>query len=599
MSETVGLIDSDDGQRAVVDASGDARLLVVAGPGTGKTRTLLARAEHLIDQEEMEQAYDLLILSFSRAAVKTVARRVDSETELGRLRVMTIDSLASRILIGAGQLLGMSTFDERIEAARVALEEDLPGVADLLPARHVLVDEAQDIVGVRATFVKALLDRVCSASDAGFTVFGDPAQAIYDFQLKDGQSSRLIDLLTTDKALGTVEAELTTNHRMLNSRLVDLSQRFGRQLRLGDETTNWADVQLGIEAEIALEEGWASAATAGARIEAVLERPGHPRIAVLTRTNAEALRLGMRLQREGLDVAIQHRLEERGGAPWLTLLFGGAQFNEVRVPVDPVLDGVPVWFEPPVELGRTLRDAQVAQKGTVDLRRLATMLRRGVCPEELVARRDAAVTVSTIHRAKGLEFDTVFVVRSRGETVESSIEEARVVYVAATRARVELLQGAPLTYQGEVINLPSERVGVGSSRWNLQYLEVKVSDSDPDWAPDDRAGFDRLQRFLVEGVQAGDLARLDLRDDSGRSNPIYDLVHIDGDGGSTIVGRTSAAFGKVIQEHAGGRPPKVITGLVADIPDTVVMAPGLADRLGLGEHGFHLRARVYGLPWMN
>jgi DNA helicase-2/ATP-dependent DNA helicase PcrA len=599
MNETPGIVSPDDAQSAVIDAPVEARLLVMAGPGTGKTRTLLGRAERLIEQGELEQAYDLLIISFSRAAVKTVARRIESETDLGRLRVVTIDSLASRILIRAGRRLGTMAFDERVDAASLALEEDLPGVADLIPDLHVLVDEAQDIVGIRATFLKALLDRVCVKPDAGFTVFGDPAQAIYDFQFKDGASrARLIDLLAADDVLGTAEVELMTNHRMISRRLVDLATCFGRELRRPDEATNWADVQFEIEAEIALEEGWASAATAAARIETVLERPGQPRVAVLTRNNAEALRIGTQLQRKGLDVAIQHRLEERGGAPWLALAFGGAQFDEVKVPAEPSLEGIPAWFEPPAEIGRVLRDAQIAQRGIVDLRQLAKMLRSGACPEELVVRRDATVTVSTIHRAKGLEFDTVFVVQNRGDTVESSLEEARVVYVAATRARAELLRGAPLTGQGEVVNLAGSRVGVGSTRWHLEYLEVKVSDSDPDWAPGDRASFDRLQRFLIEGVRPGDLSRLDLRVDPGRSDPRYDIVHIDGEDKKTIIGRTSEAFGKIVSAQSGGTPPEMITGLVADIPDTAVMEPELANRLGLGKHGFHLRGRVYGLAWI-
>ena len=44
--------------------------------------------------------------------------------------------------------------------------------------RHVLVDEIQDLVGPRAQLVMALL----RLADAGFTLFGDPAQAIYGHQ---------------------------------------------------------------------------------------------------------------------------------------------------------------------------------------------------------------------------------------------------------------------------------------------------------------------------------------------------------------------------------------------------------------------------------
>ena len=73
----------------------------------------------------------------------------------------------------------------------------------------------------------------------------------------------------------------------------------------------------------------------------------------------------------------------------------------------------------------------------------------GTCPEELRARREALITVSTIHRAKGLEFDAVFVVRNDREPEDQFVEEeARILYVGATRARVELVEGSPVKFEG-------------------------------------------------------------------------------------------------------------------------------------------------------
>jgi hypothetical protein len=48
-----------------------------------------------------------------------------------------------------------------------------------------------------------------------------------------------------------------------------------------------------------------------------------------------------------------------------------------------------------------------------------------------------------------------------------------------------------------------------------------------------------------------------------------------------------------------GCVPAAIKGLVTDIPDTAVLGSAAARRLGLGEHGLHLRARVYGLAWVS
>ncbi len=594
----------DTSQADVVEAPVSAKLVVTAGPGTGKTRTLLARADRLIEEEDLEPAFDLVVLSFSRAAVETVARRGFAETGLGRLPVSTIDSIASRILFESGVRVEPGGFDSRIRQTIDAIEADPPGLADFLSARHVLIDEAQDVVGIRARFVRRLLEYVCRDESAGFTVFGDAAQAIFDFQVSgEERAERLLDL-GDDAALGVERRELTTNHRMQNPRLVRIAADFGGPLRVADREGPWAELREGIAEEIELESGWSVSDGAADEVRAVVDRPWQPQVAVLTRRNAEALRLAARLQAGGLDVAVRHRAQDRGGAPWLAPLFGGEEFADVPVPQGDDLPDLRSWFQPPAELPRALRDARVVQAGRVDLRRLAALLRAGACPEELVVRREAAVTVSTIHQAKGLEFDTAFVVGTEsGSEAEDSPEEARVLYVAATRARDELLSGAPLKSQGRVARVDGEArvlVRPWRGRHTPDWIEVKVSDSDGEWAPADRDGFDWLQRFLLERAAPGERAELRLREGEDGSVPVYDIIQRDGGGDDELtVGRTSRAFGQMLAAQTRGRIPDAITGLVSDIPDTAVLGSATARRLGLGEHGIHLRARVYGLAWVS
>ena len=594
----------DPSQADVVDAPVSARLVVTAGPGTGKTRTLLARADRLIEEEDLEPAFDLAVLSFSRAAVETVARRGFAETELGRLPVSTIDSMASRILFESSAQAEPGGFDSRIRQAIEAIEADPPGLADFLSARHVLVDEAQDVVGIRARFVRRLLEYVCRDESAGFTVFGDAAQAIFDFQLSgEERAERLLDL-GEDAALGVVRCELTTNHRMQNPRLVRIATDFGPPLRLADREGPWAELRERLVEEIELESGWLLPNAAAAEVRAVVDRPWRPQVAVLTRRNAEALRLASRLQAGGLDVGMRHRAQDRGGAAWLAPLFADEEFADVPVPQADGLRELRPWFQPPPELARVLRDARVAKAGRVDLRRLAALLRTGACPEELVVRRDAAVTVSTIHQAKGLEFDTVFVVGAESSAeAEDSPEEARVLYVAATRARDELLSGAPLKSQGRVGRVSGEArvlVRPWPGRHAPDWIEVKVSDSDGEWAPADRDGFDRLQRFLVERAIPGERAELRLCEGMDGSVPVYDIIQRNGGGDEELtVGRTPPAFGQMVAAQTRGRVPDAIKGLVSDTPDTAVLGSATARRLGLGEHGIHLRARVYGLAWVS
>ncbi len=60
-------------QRAAVEFSGK-HLLVMAGAGTGKTRTIIARAQHLIQQGVAP--HRILILSFTRKSAKEIVERI-------------------------------------------------------------------------------------------------------------------------------------------------------------------------------------------------------------------------------------------------------------------------------------------------------------------------------------------------------------------------------------------------------------------------------------------------------------------------------------------------------------------------------------------
>ena len=478
-------ISEDLEQALVIEALASARLEVVAGPGTGKTFTLLARAAWLADREEIEPATDLLVLSFSRAAVETVARRGSTETHLGRLPVSTVDSFATRLLVEVGADLDGGFDDRVVRATDLLAEEEVPNLVGSI--KHVLVDEAQDVVGVRATFVHELLELVCRDSGAGFTVFGDCAQAIFDFQmgLQPESRKRLLTLLETEGP-EVERRELKTNHRMEDVRLAELATSAGGALR--EPGNDRAKLRRDISRSVFLESGWGNLDAAATAIQAVRERPGGPRVAVLCRTNAEALYLGSHLQAAGLEVSVRHRAQDRGGAPWLAALFAGCPVGKAPIPIDPPRSEERPWLNPPDDPGWVLRRAGLAGSRDVDLHRLASLLRCGGCPEELIAQWDAPVTISTIHRAKGLEYDVVFVVEDeRPYDDEESFEEAKVVYVAGTRARSQLL-GVPALKLGG----PTKPLEGGSRAavcyWKPRHrrprlIEMKVCDSDDDWAP--------------------------------------------------------------------------------------------------------------------
>ena len=143
-------------------------MLVGAGPGTGKTQISALRLAGLI-RSNLSPG-QVLVLSFSRSAVRTLTRRLtvvasaDEHVveELRYVAVRTFDSWAFRIL----RLLG----HDPSELLRRAHDENIAAVTNAItgPAcehvrqligdrRHLIVDEFQDLPGVRGELVLALL----------------------------------------------------------------------------------------------------------------------------------------------------------------------------------------------------------------------------------------------------------------------------------------------------------------------------------------------------------------------------------------------------------------------------------------------------------
>jgi hypothetical protein len=125
------------------------------------------------------QPSELLVLSFTRAVVRELRRRDREHQTPSRILPETFDSFASRLLRECSpddrwQQAGFRRQDRRRQRV---LESGAAG--DLLGrVRHVLVDETQDLVGVRSDFIRALLTAPRRRLDG----LRRPGAGIYDHQ---------------------------------------------------------------------------------------------------------------------------------------------------------------------------------------------------------------------------------------------------------------------------------------------------------------------------------------------------------------------------------------------------------------------------------
>jgi hypothetical protein len=168
-------------------------VLVIGGPGTGKTLTALHRAAHLA----AHGSGPVLLVTFSQGLGDDLATRldtlIDDEVVRKRVEVDNPERLAMRIvadaegrrppLVGAGA----RTLAELTDEALLLLSRTTGDLLDDVepgrkPYRHIVVDEAQDVSPSQWRLLRAAVPR---AHDDLFVV-GDPHQRVTDTRVALG-----------------------------------------------------------------------------------------------------------------------------------------------------------------------------------------------------------------------------------------------------------------------------------------------------------------------------------------------------------------------------------------------------------------------------
>ena len=543
---TGSLLDGlDPDQRAAAAAQGP--LLIIAGPGTGKTRTLTHRIAHQVTERGVP-ARHVLAITFTRRAAQEMRDRLavlcpgpDRE-----LTVTTFHGLGLRILhehhdaAGLGPRFAVADETARLRVAAeltgserdgrrllaglaedpdgalalrkelitrdlvdfdgltemtAALLRDNPAVAAGLRDRwpRISVDEYQDIDPVQYDLLRAV-----SGDGAGLTAIGDPDQAIYGFR---GADVSIFGRFTADFPAAAV-VELTRNYRSDPAIVTAAVQAIapatlvpGRRVQgmvavRGDPAAG--DPLGGVTVHEAADEH-AEAAWIAAMIDQLLggasfhsldsgRADGHDHgrlgladIAVLYRTDAQAGPLGQALTRAGLPFQKRSHdlLARRAGVtdimreirllnPAVPAPAGGSRDGAGADVYQQLTAAVHALASARGEKDATVIDiraagellAPLARRCGDDLDRFRTEIGLGAETDVLDPRAEA-VTLLTLHGAKGLEFDVVFLAGCESGLLPLRLPgsgpagpalrgvdvagERRLLFVGMTRARGKLL----------------------------------------------------------------------------------------------------------------------------------------------------------------
>lgn len=419
-------------QASIINDSESRYIVVAAGPGSGKTRVLVHKLAALLLLEDVKHE-QLLMVTFSRAAATEFKKRLIAliGNAANFVEIKTFHSYCFDLLGKIGSLEGV---EDVVKNAAEMIEngEVEPGRI----AKTVLViDEAQDMDSNEYRLVRALMQR---NDDMRVIAVGDDDQNIYQFR---GSDSKYMHALIEE--FGAVQYEMTENYRSSRA-IVSLANLFARSIenRMKSEEIKAIRKEAGTVQII----HHTSAHLEYPVVEQIARTYRGGKVCVLTNTNEEALRvLGLLTKRnirarliQSMDGFRLYNLSEirfflkvvdqkRGLAP----VISDRAWEEAKDRLQTVYRGS-TCLEVCLNLIAEFEKVNRREKYFSDLKEFVMESQY----EDFYSDDLETVSVSTIHKSKGREFDSVYLLLNHVQMYSDA--DRRKLYVGITRAKSNL-----------------------------------------------------------------------------------------------------------------------------------------------------------------
>jgi ATP-dependent DNA helicase RecQ len=414
-------------QLRIIQDAHSRYIVVAAGPGSGKTRVLVHKLASLLLMEDVKHE-QLLMLTFSRAAATEFKTRLFQlvGNAAAFIEIKTFHSYCFDLL---GTMGSIEKSDDIVAhtVTRIQAGEVEP---NRITKTVLVIDEAQDMRDDEFALVRAL---AAKNEEMRIIAVGDDDQNIYSFRGSD--SAHFQTLLQQPLS---AKYELVENYRSATN-LVAFTNAFVRRIQ-----HRFKELPI-----VAQHKDNGSIRVTRYRnehlicptVEAVRGAELTGTTVVLTQTNDEAIQLAGSLQQCGVPVQL---IQTNNEFNLINLL----ELRSFLFWIDP--DGTAVTIS--VELWEEALHRFTAKFGASALydvcctmfaafkksnsRLYVSDLKSFIYEsklEDFVQQKNETVYVSTMHKAKGKEFDTVFIMLNR--FVLNSDSNRRLLYVAMTRAR--------------------------------------------------------------------------------------------------------------------------------------------------------------------
>lgn len=417
-------------QMEIISDKNSRCIVVAAGPGSGKTRVLVHKLASLLLLEDVKHE-QLLMLTFSRAAATEFKQRLMEliGNAAHFVEIKTFHSYCFDLLGRIGNLE-----DAKNVVARAAKMINNGEVEPNKIRKTVLViDEAQDMSSEEHSLVKALMN---SNEDMRVIAVGDDDQNIYEFR---GSNSGYMFQLSQEQ--GSRFIEMTENYRSARH-LVNFANEFAKNI--GNRMKCTPIISMRDEDGTVEVTYHQSKYMYQPLVEDLIQHCGKNSSCVLTQTNEEAVITIALLKRNGINCKLIQSMD--GFRFW--------NLAEIRY----LLSYIDKRLNTPVIPNELWENAKYATFATYERSQSLPYVRQCIklfektnksiyisdlkefvfesSIEDFCDISNANIVVSTIHKAKGREFDNVYMLVSDNYAQDSKL--MRRYYVGMTRAKNRL-----------------------------------------------------------------------------------------------------------------------------------------------------------------